>query len=347
MTDKAAILPPSRRDVFVSVVCTIRNAKDSLSGQLDALSAVLSDHFQYYEVILIDNASTDETSAVARALLDTHKNIQYCALSARVNESAALAAGVERTIGDFIVTMDLDLDPPGKIPELIATAVGGTEIVYGLPDNRVDQARFYDRLARMFLRSVARFNRVNMPETMSTFRVFSRTVLNYMLESRDFHRTLALAPALSGYSFASVNYHRLENPDAEGRRVGLQALIKALDLVFSTSVRPLRLVSLLSVAMSIVSIIYAIYIVLTRLLLENVAPGWATLSLQVSLLFFFVSIVLAVMCEYLLQILETTNRRPVYHIARERYSSTMDYERELNVRDARGINKALQKTPLD
>lgn len=343
MNDKPVISSLSRQDAFVSVVCTIRNAKDILSSRLDALSAVLKSNFQYYEVILIDNASTDNTAPLAIALLETHKNIQYCALSMRVNESAALAAGVERTIGDFIVTMDLDIDPPDKIPELMATAIGGTEIVYGLPDNRIAGTRIYDRLARMFLRYVARLNRVNLPETMSTFRVFSRSVLNYMLGSRDFHRTLALAPALSGYSYASVNYQRLDSPDAEHRRVGLGALIKALDLVFSTSVRPLRLVSILSVTMSVISVIYAVYIVLTRLLLQTVAPGWATLSLQVSLLFFFVSIVLAVMCEYLLQILETTNRRPVYHIANERYSSTMEYERELNVRETRSLNEASQQ----
>ncbi len=342
MSDKSSISTLSRRDVFVSVVCMLRNTEETLPEKLDALSNVLREHFQYYEIILIDNASTDETAALAPSLLETHKNIQYCALSVRVNESTAFAAGVERTIGDFIVTMDLKLDPPAIIPELVAKAVAGTEIVYGLSDDRVEGTRFYDHMARLFLRSVARFNNVNVPETMSTFRVFSRSVLNYMLESRDFHRTLALAPALSGYSYASVNYQRLERPDAKNRRVGLQALIKALDLVFSTSVRPLRLISLLSVGMSIASIVYAIYIVLTRILADNVAPGWATLSLQVSVLFFFISLVLAVMCEYLLQILETTNRRPVFHIARERYSSTMDYERELNVRDTRSLNEPAQ-----
>ena len=313
----------------------MRNMEISITERISALSAVLKANFQYYEIILIDNASTDETGLIVRDLLAQYKNIQYCGLSARVNESSALAAGVERTIGDFIVTMDLELDPPDMIAELVNKAVSGTEIVYGLPENRVDGARIYDRLARLFLKSIARLNKVNLPETMSTFRVFSRSVLNYMLESRDFHRTLALAPALSGYSYASINYQRIDTPDGQNRRVGLGALIKALDLVFSTSVRPLRLVSLLSVGMSVASIIYAIYVVFTRLLMENIAPGWATLSLQVSILFFFVSLVLAVMCEYLLQVLETTNRRPVYHVAHERYSATMEYERELNVRDTR------------
>ena len=98
----------------------------------------------------------------------------------------------------------------------------------------------------------------------------------------------------------------------------------------------MRLVTVFAVGMSIVSVAYAAYVVITRLLMENVASGWATLSLQVSILFFFISIVLAVMCEYLLQILETSTRRPVYHVARELHSSTLDYEQDLNVCDAEG-----------
>ena len=328
-----------RRDVFVTVLCPVREASAYLAKRIHALSDVLQEHYQYYEIIVIDNASTDATGTIAKDLLSERKNIQYCALSYRVNDSVAVAAGMERAIGDFVVTIELPVDPPEFIPDMVARSVGGAEIVYGLPRRRMESKTIYDRLSRLFLRVIARVNNVSVPEAMSTYRVFSRSVLNYILDSADYHRTLALAPALSGYRYESLPYDQFHDAPNADRRLGFQAVLKAIDLTLATSVRPLRIASLASVAMSALSIIYAIYIVFVRFLLENVQPGWATLSLQVSVLFFLVSIVLAVMCEYLLQIFETTNRRPVYHIVRDGYSSTMDYKQELNVRDVDKVKR--------
>ena len=326
-----------RKDAFVSVICPVRNAGSDLAARLGALSDVLSSNFQYYEIIVVDNASTDDTAARMKTILSECKNIQYCALSVQVSDTAAYSVGLCRAIGDFIVTMDITSDPPDRLTDLLALAAGGAEIVYGLPSDRLKGATIYDRAARLFLKTIARFNNVDIPAAMSTYRVFSRSVLNYILESLDHHRTLALAPALSGYSYKSLEYGRLCAGSSDARRrIGFKSALRALDLLFSTSVRPLRLVTVFAVGMSIVSVAYAAYVVITRLLMENVASGWATLSLQVSILFFFISIVLAVMCEYLLQILETSTRRPVYHVARELHSSTLDYEQDLNVCDAEG-----------
>jgi glycosyltransferase involved in cell wall biosynthesis len=320
----------SKSDVFVSVVCAVQNAQDCLDERLRRLCEQLHGSFQYYEILLIDNASTDGTGEIVRQILQEEKNIQYCVLSSPKSESVALSAGLDRAIGDFIILMDPRIDPPELIPEMLALAAAGSEIVYGLPRERVRGRGLYDRLARLFLQLISRFNDVDVPKATSTYRLFSRSVLNFILESSDHHRILAIAPALSGYRFASIEYGRLPL-SSDPRRVGRRALYRALDLTFSTSVRPLRLIALMSVGISLLTAVYAVYVVLTRLFMEDVAPGWATLSLQVSGLFFLLSIVLAVMCEYLMQVLETTNRRPVYNIAREIQSSAMDYRQDLNV----------------
>ena len=322
----------TKAKAFISIICPVRNGDAFLRDRLGALSALMADVFEFYEIIVVDNASTDGTITIVKDLLARHKNIQYCALSSRVSDSVAYSAGLMRSIGDFTITMDLRFDPPTEIPQMYQRAAAGTEIVYGLPKERIAGNTLYDRLARLFLKLVGRLNSVNMPAAMSSFRIFSRSVLNYILESANFHRTLLLAPALSGYEFKTFEYERLLNMTGETQRVGPASIFRALDLVFSTSVRPLRLASVFAVVMSVLSVLYATYVVITRLVVDNVAPGWATLSLQISILFFFVSIVLAIMCEYVLQILETSNARPPFHVVRELYSSTMDYEQGLNVR---------------
>jgi glycosyltransferase involved in cell wall biosynthesis len=318
-------------EVLLSVVCTVHNGEEYLEKRLTDLSEVLKKQFQYYEILVIDNASTDQSPTIIQELLRREKNIQYCALSTARSEGVALTAGLDRAIGDFVLSLDLRIDPPEIIPEMFTLATDGAEIVYGLPIARVQGRGLYNKLAKLFFRFIARLNNVEIPQAMSTYRLLSRSVLNFILESSDHHRILPLAPALSGYSHSSLNYERIQSEPERSRKVGRRALFSALSLVFSTSVRPLRFVTMLSLGVSMLTVIYAIYVVGVRLLMDNVAEGWAALSLQVSGLFFLISIVLAVMCEYLLQMLETTIRRPVYHIARELQSSTIDNQQELNV----------------
>ncbi|GGY49437.1 glycosyltransferase [Parvularcula lutaonensis] len=322
-----------RTDVFPSVVCVVTDPGPTLTQKIDQLANEMASRYRYYEIILVDNASRDGSAARIAKVLDRHKNIQVYVLSARAAESAAIAAGLHRAIGDRIVLLDLMTDPAEAIPEMINMLHDGTEIVYGLPSGREQGGRFYDRLARYFLRSVARFNGVTAPAAMSTCRAFTRDVLTYILGSENYHRTLPLAPAFSGYPFKTFTYERDEVAYRQ-RRSGLRAVFKALDLVFSSSVKPLRLVTILAVGMSFLSVLYAAYVLAAKLLMNDIAEGWTSLSLQVSISFFVISVVIAIMCEYLLQVLETTNRRPVFNIAREAHSTVMDYDRGPNVQMA-------------
>lgn len=320
-----------KSQVLVSVILTVTDVAPIIEARLLHLSRVLGEHFQYYEIIVIDNASTDGTVGIVAGLQRREKNIQCCVLARRRNENVSFTVGLDRAIGDFVVLIDLLYDPPELIPEMLELATNGAEIVYALPRERVKPSGLYERFAGMFLSFVARLNQVDLPRATSTYRVLSRSVLNYVLESADHHRILDLAPALSGYPYRSVEYDRLSGPGRAERSLGRSALYKALDLMFSTSVRPLRFVTLMALGICVITVLYAIYVVAITFILKNIANGWVSLSLQISGLFFLVCIVLAVMSEYLLQVLEATKRRAPYHVARESYSSTMDYKQDLNV----------------
>jgi len=336
-----------KSQVLVSVILSVTDAAPSIEARLSLLARVLSEHFQYYEIIVVDNASTDGTVGVVAELQRREKNIQCCVLARRRNDNVSLTVGLDRAIGDFAILIDLLCDPPELIPQMMELATTGAEIVYALPRERVRPAGLYNRVAGMFLSFVARLNQVDLPRATSTYRVLSRSVLNYVLESADHHRILDLAPALSGYPYKALEYDRLPGAGRSERSVGRNALYKALDLMFSTSVRPLRFVTLMSLGICVIIVIYAIYVVSITFILKNIANGWVSLSLQISGLFFLVCIVLAVMSEYLLQVLEATKRRAPYHVSRESYSSTMDYKQELNVvgSEAVGAGARLQIAP--
>ena len=323
------------RDIFISVVLRVRDAEGFVTAALDRLVAVMEASFNYYEILIVDDASVDATRERVAAVQARARNIQLYALARRKGDNIALTAGLDHAIGDMVVMLDPRLDPPELIPAMVERAVNGAEIVYGLPRERLEGNGLQNLLLRGFVTVLAQLNNVDVPQAMSSYRLLNRNVLNYMLEAVDRHRSLMFLPALSGYPYATIEYDRLPG-DGKARKSDTGARIaKALDLLFSTSARPLRIITLMSLSISVLSFLYAIYVLLIVVVKDDIAKGWTSMSLQISGLFFLVCIILAVMSEYILQILEATTHHPRYHIAAQRHSDIMQIARERNVIETR------------
>jgi glycosyltransferase involved in cell wall biosynthesis len=320
-----------KKETFVSAVLRVNNAAAFIGPALQRLVDVMETNFRYYEIVIVDDASTDATRAIIERMQHQARNIQLYCLARRKGDNIALTAGFDHAIGDLIVTLDPRLDPPELIPAMVDLAVGGVEIVYGLPRERVQNQGFYNRIFGWFVIFLAWINKVDVPHEISSYRLVSRAVLNYMLEAADRHRTLLLLPAMSGYLHTSIGYDRLISRSDGPRVRRRQTLLKAIDLVFSTSTRPLRVITVMSLCISVLTLCYAVFILAVVVFKDDVAKGWASLSMQISGMFFVVCIILAVMSEYILQILEATNSHPRYYIASQNHSATMNYAKELNV----------------
>jgi hypothetical protein len=211
-------------------------------------------------------------------------------------------------------------------------ALKGAEIVYALPRDQLNNHGLYNRVVNTFLTTLAWYDKINLPRATSSARLFSRTVLNFVLKAVDRHRILSVAPALSGFRYATIVYDRNFPGGAGVRRTSWrQAFGKALNLIFAISPQPLRFVTLFSLSISALTILYSIYAVAYWYFAPDVVRGWTSLSLQISGLFFLMSLVLAVMSEYMQQILDNTERRPLYFISQHISSDVMTIAPKLNV----------------
>jgi polyisoprenyl-phosphate glycosyltransferase len=336
-----------KSEIFLSVVVRIRNAALFIGPALHRLIGVMEDNFSFYEIVLIDDASTDATRTVIGDIQQRARNIQMYSLAQSRGDNIAVTVGLDHAIGDMIVIMDLKVDPPELIPKMVRLAVQGTEIVYGLPRERLQSEGLYNRLFGWLVYAMGRINNIEVPQAVSGYRLISRTVLNFMLEAPDRHRILMLLPAMSGYRHTTIEYDRLVSQREGPRTRKRLTFIKALDLVFSASPRPLlRVSTLMSLAISGISFAYSIVVVLVWMFKHDVAPGWVPLSLQISGLFFLTCIVLAMLSEYLLQVLEMTKGGPRYHIANQGHSSTLSLASPLNVVDTREMRDTKELWPL-
>lgn len=320
-----------KKNVFVSVIVPLYNAESFLTLYLQRLSTLLEQSFQDFEIILIDNASSDQTANIIKTQQQQLTNLISFRLSRYSGIEVAITAGLDNCIGDFIISLNPAYDPPELIPEMVELAQQGHEIVYGamegdiqasLPKNVISRL-FYRRFYRMFQSLTGS----SVPENFASYRLITRHVLNYVLQNEDRHRLLKVIPALAGFHHAKLTYQPLKP-----RRVKLFfSILKGIDIIFSTSVKPLRIVTFTGLLMAGLNFIYALYVLTIALFKTDVAEGWITLSLQNTSMFFLTSLILAIIGEYIFRMMDFLHKRPMYHIVEESTSNILLHRQRLNV----------------
>lgn len=352
-TSRPAASPvPSGRavsEIFPSLILDVTFCEPFIEGYLHEVAALMRANFERYEVILVDGGSSERMREIVRGVQHVHPGFVFLRIVRLSGAEIELVAGLEQAIGDVAVILDPRLDQPELLLELVKTSAQGFEIVYALPRERVARQGFHNKTTNTFLRLLARAKGIDMPAEASSGRLVSRAVLSLMLQSADLHRTLIIAPALSGHAYATVVYDREMPghavPDASARRLRgwfgvaeTRRLVgRALSITLAISIKPLRAVSIVALLTSALSLVYSLYVVVTWLISDQVAPGWASLSLQISGLFFLTCIVLSVMSEYLLQILESTGRRPQYYVTSLYQADSLGARERLNILTPGGV----------
>jgi dolichol-phosphate mannosyltransferase len=323
-------------DCFVSVVAPLRNDEDIVEAYVEDVLGVLRREYENYELVLVDDGSSDATVEKVSELLKKNQCMRLIMLSRQFGQETALSAGLDSVIGDFIVVMLPDKDPPSLIPRIVEQCRSGVGVVFGVREVRKDDPLFRKLGSRLFYWYFNDVLKIDLPANSTDFRVFSRQALNALIRIKDQFRYLRTFSAYVGYGSGSFTYsfeHRRCPP--RGKSVG-ETIRTAIAMIVANSTHPLRSVSLLALALSVLSVFYAGYVLLVRLLAQDVVPGWATQSLQTSVMFFFLFLILSMLCAYVGRLLSEVRDRPLYYVVEERNSSVMvaDEERKNVVTDS-------------
>lgn len=313
------------KDVLISVIMAAHNAREYIAPVIEALSTQLSANYKDYEIVIVDDGSRDRTAEAVEELQKKISNIQLYVLSRHYGEAIAAVVGLDHAIGDHVAIMDPETDTPETIPQMVELARSGVDVVYGVDTKR---DALYNKLAKSFYGIFQRLTGGEIPQEASKFRLFSRTVVNYITAVSDRHQLLKVLPAISGFSHATVNY--TAKPSARTRNVFVQ-IGEGIAVLFHTSVKPLRFATYTALTAGFLNLLYAVYVVIIALTKRFVAEGWVSLSLQNSGMFFLICVVLTIISEYLYGIMERTQNRPLYHIAKESSSMVFKRKAELNV----------------
>jgi len=323
----SAVATP-RSDCFVSVIAPLADDEDIVESFLDDVSAVLSQGYANYEIVLVDDGSTDQTAARVEAALLRLPCIRLVRMSRRFGRDIAISAGLDTVIGDFVVVLVPESDPPELIPAVIERCRAGAGIAYGIRARRPRESPVLSAGTRVFYWYFNHVLGVDLPRNSTDFRAYSRQSVNAITRIKDRLRYLRTFGGYVGFGGQPFEYEpRPRRARVRGRGVG-EAVGLAINMTVANSTRPLRLASLLGLSASALSFLYAIYVLILRGVDKDIVRGWAAQQAFLGFTFAAAFLMGATVCEYVGRLLGEIKDRPLYFVYEERMSATLLLDEE-------------------
>jgi polyisoprenyl-phosphate glycosyltransferase len=270
-----------------------------------------------YELIIVDDGSTDATPRLLRELLERDPRLRVVTLSRNFGHQAALSAGLDRARGDAVVMLDSDLqDPPELIGEMLERWRSGVDVVYAVRRRRDGERGFKLASARAFYKVFSRLARIDMEGNSGDFRLLDRRALDALLAMPERNRFLRGMTVWIGFTQTGVGYDR-DARHAGSTKFTLRRMVRfSLDAIVSFSHRPLQLATVLGFAFSLIAFL-GIPIAIGFKLAGQFVPGITTVLLAVLLLGGIQLITLGIVGEYIGRVYEEVKGRPLYLVRGE------------------------------
>jgi len=309
-----------KNNIFVSVVMVADKFTKNSAVRVTKTCDILKHKYSNYEVVLIDNGlCQNEINKLVKTLKLT-PCIRVIRLAKCMDIDTALFAGIESAIGDYICTI-YNNDPISKIPQFIDKNQN-KDIVFGVANNIQRKNMFESWGARIFYWYNRKYLQIDIPHGSTFFMSINRNVANALTRGNRNIKHIRFVTKQVGYESTVLQYSLPAMSGPYMYTKNSRLLAKAIELVSSNSDSPLRMISYLGIAASLLNVIYAIYVIFVNITRQNIEKGWTTLSLQSSLMFFILFLLLTMISEYIGKILVESRNDPPYNIMQE-LSSTI------------------------
>ena len=307
------------RRMLLSVIIPCLNEEDALRDTNSQLVSALEQIPADFEIVYVDDGSTDSTLDILRALQSSDKRIRVVRFSRNFGHQMAITAGLEHAAGDAIVIIDADLqDPPAVIAEFVQKWADGYDVVYGVRTDREGETAFKKLTATLFYRFMSLMSDTLIPLDTGDFRLMDRKVVDTLLSMPERDRFVRGMVSWLGFSQFGVSYRRAPRVAGVTKFSFLKMVRFALDGVFSFSTLPLRLATWVGFAASMLAL-FGIAVVLLERFFEvpGLVKGWSSAIIAELFIGGVQLICMGIIGEYVGRIYGESKRRPLY-IVQER-----------------------------
>lgn len=267
-----------------------------------------------FEIIFIDDGSKDKTLEVVKKLSEEDECVHYVSFSRNFGKEAALYAGLEHAKGEYVVTMDVDLqDPPYLIPEMIrCIEEEGYDSVATRRVTREGEPPIRSFFARQFYKLINKISDANIVDGARDFRMMKREMVDAILSMPEYNRFTKGIFGWVGFKTKWLEYKNIERAAGETKWSFWKLFRYALEGIIAFSTVPLTVVSLIGVIVCFIAFIFLIFVVVRAAVFGDPVAGWPSLICVVSFLSGIQLLGIGVVGMYLSKTYLETKKRPIY-----------------------------------
>lgn len=299
---------------MLSIIVPCYNEQEALPLFYEAVTQTMSTIDEEYELLFINDGSSDNTLETMKELAQRDPHIKYLSFSRNFGKEAAMFAGFNNASGDYVAIMDADMqDPPSLLPcmlEILRTQ--NYDSVATRRQNRVGEPPIRSWFARMFYKIINKISDADIVDGARDFRLMKRHMVDAIIEMNEYNRFSKGIFGWVGFRTYWLAYENVERIAGETSWSFLKLAKYAIDGIINFSQAPLSIASLFGVLMTVISMLMVVFVVVRKLLFGDPVAGWAS---TICVILFASGIQLlcnGIMGQYIAKMYLETKNRPHY-----------------------------------
>lgn len=271
-----------------------------------------------FEILYIDDGSKDRTAAEVKKLCAADKRVHLISFSRNFGKEAGMYAGLEKSKGDYVVLMDVDLqDPPSLLPEMFSYMEQGYDSVATRRVSRKGEPPIRSFFARMFYRLMKRISRTEIMDGARDYRLMTRQMANAILQMPEYNRFTKGIYGWVGFQTKWLEYENVERVKGETKWNFWKLLLYSLEGITAFSTVPLSIASFMGVLFCLLAFILIIFIIVRTSIFGDPVSGWPSLVCIISLISGVQLFCMGIIGQYLAKTYMEVKRRPIYIVREE------------------------------
>ena len=298
--------------MILSVVIPVYGCDQSLVKLYTRLTSALKSIVDEYEIIFVDDCGPGNPWKIIHNIVNKDNSVKGVKLSRNFGQHAAIVAGLEKCVGDWVVVMDCDLqDRPEDIVELYKSTQEGVDIVFAQRFDRQDSF-FKKGMSNLFYKLLGFLTETKIDASVANFGIYHKKVIDAILSMKEVHKYFPVMARWVGFSSVSIKVSHARR--AHGvTSYSFKSLAKlSFGVMLSFSDKPLRLIVKYGFFISLISIIYAVLIVIDAVTNGASVAGWASTIASIWLIAGMLASIMGVVGLYVGRVFDETKSRPVY-----------------------------------
>ena len=299
----------------ISVIVPCYNEEESLPLFYIEICKV-AESFKHvdFEFIFVNDGSRDNTLSLARDLAKSDKRVRYISFSRNFGKEAAILAGLEYSVGDYVAIMDADLqDPPSLLHEMYDGIKNeGYDCVATRRVSRKGEPPIRSFFAKCYYKLINKISKTEIVDGARDYRLMSRQMVNSILELKEYNRFSKGIFSWVGYNTKWLEYKNVERVAGTTKWSFWKLFLYSLESIVAFSTVPLAIASVMGLIFFLVSVIMIVFIIVKTLTIGDPVAGWPSL---VCIIFFVSGVQLfsiGVIGQYLSKLYLEVKKRPVY-----------------------------------